>query len=218
MAEEPRARVVGMPRIEGGEVVFDVRFDGSSGKTELVRATTKSRGVVLIPFFGLAEETIAAARGEVLRWMNDRRHLMDSLYARLAAARRGQAIGSQVRRTPSTPGQPCADPVDGACTLCAGTGEVERIAAGADGLPSWAFLPKTGGLSVARMANVFPCPACRRTEYEENIGRTAPSGGLAAELERLGAVVSGRTATIRERAKVSTAAEQSPKSSESRRK
>jgi hypothetical protein len=204
MAEEPRARVVGMPRIENGEIVFDVRFEGSDDRTELVRATTKSPGVVVVPFFGHAEEAISAARREVVRWTSERQHLMVSLYARLATERRGETIRSQVRSRPLIPGGQGDDQPGAMCTLCDGMGEVERFAAGADGQSSWAFLPKTGSATAEQTASVVPCPACRRGEYEEYVGRTVLSSGLAAELERLGAVVSGRTATIRERLKAPT--------------
>jgi hypothetical protein len=218
MPEEPRVRVVGMPRIEDGEIVFDVRFDGSDDKTQLVRATTKTPGVVLVPFFGLAEEAVMATRGEVIRWTHERQHLMDSLYARLGSERRGHAIRSHVRRRPLPPDEDGIEQASPVCTLCSGIGEVERIAAGPEGQPSWAFLPKA--TPAARTASVVPCPVCHRVEYEEHVGRTVPSSGLAAELERLGAVVSGRTATIRERLKASAppAAEESPKTGAGRRK
>src|SRR6266700_4139027 len=89
-----------MPRIEQGEIVFDVRFDRSDEKTELVRATSRVPGVILIPFFGLEEETISAARGEVMRWTNERRHFMESLYAKLVVERRAQPVRSEVWRHP----------------------------------------------------------------------------------------------------------------------
>jgi hypothetical protein len=191
VSEGPRARVVGVPRIEQGEIVFDVRLDGADEKTELVRATTRVPGVILVPFFGLAEETISSARGEVMRWTHERRHFMESLYERLAVERRAPAVRSEVGRQ-----QP-----DAVCTLCGGIGEVKRVAAGADGQPSWAFLPKTESTPATRKATPVPCPACRRADYEGHVEKDISATGLAGELERLGAVVSGRTATIRERLK-----------------
>src|SRR5438046_860263 len=62
VSEGRKARVAGMPRIEDGEIVFDVRVEGLDDRSELVRATTKTRGVVLVPFFGVAEEATSAAR------------------------------------------------------------------------------------------------------------------------------------------------------------
>jgi len=204
-----------MPRIEDGEIVFDVRLDGSDGKTELVRATTRVPGVIIVPFFGLGEETISAARGEVVRWTNGRRHFMESLHARLAVERRSQAIRSEIRRLPGAPEGNGAEGVspeqaDAACTLCGGIGEVNRVVARADGQPSWAFLPKTEWTPAKHNPTLVPCPACRRANYESHVERDISATGLAGDLERLGAVVSGRTATIRERLKGSAPAVSEP--------
>jgi len=45
-----------------------------------------------------------------------------------------------------------------------------------------------------------PCPACHQPEYEDIVGRSVPPYTLASELERVEAIVIGRTAAIRQKA------------------
>ena len=128
------ARVIGIPHIEDGEVVFAVWVQRSSSSVEVVRVTTPDPDVVYVEAHGHANEVAQVARDEVVRWIEFQRRFMDRLYARLNADRKHRPSPSHVRAaTPS---------VASDCALCRDTGESEKFLDRSGGQARWVFGPR----------------------------------------------------------------------------
>ncbi len=77
-----KARVLGIPQLEEGEIVFVVWVDERMAGSELVRVTTPARDVILVSPEGHSKEVTAAARDEVIRWIDMQKRFMDRLYSK----------------------------------------------------------------------------------------------------------------------------------------
>ena len=93
-----RARVLGIPHIEHGEITFAVWVQGGGRTPEVVQVSTNEPNSVFVDSHGHDEEVVAAARDEVERWVEFQRRFMDRLYAKLQNEKR-QPIQSHVRET-----------------------------------------------------------------------------------------------------------------------
>src|SRR5437660_12899298 len=79
-----KARVLGIPQIEDGEIVFSVWVQETSSR-EVVRVTTREPNAIDVDSHGHTGEVVDAARDEVNRWIGFQQRFMDRLYARLSA-------------------------------------------------------------------------------------------------------------------------------------
>jgi hypothetical protein len=183
------ARVLGIPQVENGEVVFSVWVQQSSS-AEVVRVTTSDPSAVYVDSLGHSIEVADAARDEVIRWIEFQQRFMDRLYARLRADGAKRAAPSHVREVATTEEE---------CALCRGTGDTEKFLDRSDGYARWAFAPKITEHPFRERGTFVPCPACRRMDYDDSVERTSSPGTLSGELERVEAIVTGRIATIRQR-------------------
>jgi hypothetical protein len=187
----PTARVLGIPHIEGSEVVFAVWVQGLSTAAEVVRVTTVDPETFDIDKSGMSAEVSDLAREEVARWVDIQRRFMDRLYAKLASDRKQRELPSHVRPRAASIAPPCA--------LCRGTGESEKFLDRSGGQARWAFGPKITDAPFRDRGVFVPCPACRRIDYDRSVETSVPSHTLSGELERVEAIVTGRIATIREK-------------------
>jgi hypothetical protein len=185
------ARVLGIPHVEDGEVIFAVWVQRSSSSVEVVRVTTPDPDVVYVEAHGHSDEVAEGARAEVVRWIEFQRRFMDRLYARLNTDRNRRPVTSHVR--------PAAPSVAPGCALCRGTGESEKFFDRSGGHARWAFGPKLSEMPFRERGTFVPCPACRRIDYDHSVDSSVSAGSLSAELERVEAIVTGRIATIREK-------------------
>jgi len=187
------ARVLGIPQVENGEVVFSVWVQEASSagpsSAEVVRVTTSEPNVVDVDSHVHDAGVADAARDEVIRWIGFQQRFMDRLYHRLHAEGPRRAIKSHVREVATTE----------TCALCRGTGDTEKFLDRSEGFARWAFAPKITEQPYRERGSFVPCPACRRMDYDESVERTSSHGSLSGELERVEAIVTGRIATIRQR-------------------
>jgi hypothetical protein len=184
-----KARVLGIPQAEDGEIVFSVWVQQPSS-AEVVRVTTSDPSAVDVDSHGHTREVADAARDEVIQWIGIQQRFMDRLYARLRGNRDRRAAPSHVREVTKA---------EATCALCRGTGETEKFLDRSDGYARWAFGPKITDVPYRERGAFAPCPACRRMDYDDSVERASSPGSLAGELERVEAIVTGRIATIRER-------------------
>ena len=186
-----KARVLGIPHVEDGEIVFAVWVQRSASDAEIVHVTTSDPETFFVETQAHSAEVSDLARDEVKTWIGLQQRFMDRLYARLLARPTRRPIKSHVRDV--------APPVAPECALCGGTGESEKFLDRSEGHARWAFGPRAQNTPFRERGSLVPCPACRRFDYDESVDRASSSGSLAAELERVEAIVTGRIATIRER-------------------
>jgi hypothetical protein len=187
-----QARVLGIPHVEEDEIVFAVWVQRPSSAAEIVRVTTPEPEMFFLEMKGHSTEVADLARDEVKSWIAQQQRFMDRLYARLIAEPKRRPIQSHVRDVAPSSGA-------SGCALCGGTGESEKFLDRREGHARWAFGPKVRAAPVRERGSFVPCPACRRLDYDESVERAVSSDSLAAELERVEAIVTGRIATIRER-------------------
>jgi hypothetical protein len=119
-----KARVLGIPHVEDGEIVFAVWVQRPSS-AEIVRVTTTEPDTFYVEMLGHTTEVADLAREEVKDWIGFQQRFMDRLYARLQAAPRRKPIQSHVRDV--------APPPAAVCALCDGTGESEKFLDRSDG-------------------------------------------------------------------------------------
>jgi hypothetical protein len=195
-----KARVLGIPQIEGDEVVFAVWVQRSSTAAEIVQVVSPDPETIHVEAPALAEDLADAAHEEVARWVHFQRRFMDRLYARLRSERTRTPIPSHIRQRAAgeapSHSRPSAAP---RCSLCAGTGESEKFLDRSSGHARWAFGPKVGEEPYRERGSLVPCPSCRRLDYDQSFERPVSDDSLSSELERVEAIVTGRTASIRER-------------------
>ncbi len=202
-----KARVLGIPQLEEGEIVFVVWVDERMAGSELVRVTTPARDVILVSPEGHSKEVTAAARDEVIRWIDMQKRFMDRLYSKLDSDQprpplrshlRPKAIAApEARSFPSSSFRIGTDPD---CALCEGSGQSEKFMDRRREPARWSFVPRVGPTPMRERGMFVPCPACHQPEYEDIVGRSVPPYTLASELERVEAIVIGRTAAIRQKA------------------
>src|SRR5262245_34667349 len=78
-----KARVLGIPHVEDGEIVFAVWVQLSSSEAEIVRVTTPEPDTFFVETKGHDVEVSDAARDEVKTWIGLQQRFMDRLYSRL---------------------------------------------------------------------------------------------------------------------------------------
>jgi hypothetical protein len=186
-----QARVLGIPQVEDGEIVFAVWVQRPAAAAEIVRVTTPEPETLDVELMGHSAEAANMAREEVRSWIALQHRFMDRLYTRLVNDSKRRPIPSHFRAV--------APPAPDGCALCGGTGESEKFLDRSEGHARWAFGPKVRSTPFRERGSIVPCPACRRLDYDESVERAVSSDSLAAELERVEAIVTGRIATIRER-------------------
>jgi hypothetical protein len=186
-----KARVLGIPHVEDGEIVFAVWVQASASAAEIVRVNSPDPDTFDVEMQGHTLEVGDLAREEVKSWIGFQQRFMDRLYARLQTGAKRKPIYSHVRDV--------ARPASAPCALCGGTGQSEKFLDRSDGHARWAFGPQIGDTPRRERGSFVPCPACRRLDYDESVERSVSSDSLAGELERVEAIVTGRIATIRER-------------------
>jgi hypothetical protein len=194
-----KARVLGIPHVEDGEIVFAVWVQRESGDAEIVRVTTPDPDILYVELHGPTTEVADLAREEVKSWIGMQQRFTDRLYARLLTDAKRRPIQSHVRAVVPSARPPALASVAPGCALCGGTGESEKFLDRSEGQARWAFGPKVRATPVRERGSFVPCPACRRLDYDESVERAVSSDSLSAELERVEAIVTGRIATIRER-------------------
>src|SRR6185503_4870273 len=150
-------RVLGIPHVEDGEIVFAVWVQSSASAAEIVRVNSPDPETFYVEMQGHTTEVADLARDGVKSWIGQQQRFMDRLYARLQTGAKRKPIQSHVRDVarPAT------------CALCGGTGESEKFLDRSEGQARWAFGPKVGETPRRERGSFVPCPACRRLDYDE---------------------------------------------------
>src|SRR6266536_905388 len=144
-----KARVLGIPQLENGEIVFAVWVDEHLAGSQMVRVTTPAPDVILVSAAGHTREVAAAARDEVTSWIEMQRRFMDRLYAKLDAEHKRSPLRSSMRpraisgiEAKPFPSATFRIGTDPDCDLCGGSGESEKFMDRSREPPRWSFAPR----------------------------------------------------------------------------